>query len=203
MQFTFILAKIISLFSIIQKYFFKSLFEKNVIKFRVNLKILQMRRDLNEQKMKRLYFCESLKVKILMKNLIKTTTFLNSKAEINVMTQRFMRTANLSMKVKSRLRLISHIEHEMNFVEMYKNVIINIEEFVIYHHIFVMTHANHQFVLRQFFLIDVNINYDYRFNEIYVIIFNSKITRSALFKCLNKQDSSNRIKEDLFSEFLN
>ena len=144
MKLTFILTKIISLSSIIQKYFSKSLSEENVVKFRVNtLSTLQTMRESIDKNVKHLYSCESSKIRILMKDSVKITALLNSKAEINVMIQRFMRTTNLFMRIESRLRLISHTKHEMNFVEICRDVIIDIKEFVTYHHIFVIIHVDH------------------------------------------------------------
>jgi hypothetical protein len=75
--------------------------------------------------------------------MIKTMTLLNSKAEINVMTRRLMNIIDIAMRSDSRLKLISHIEHDMNFDEICDDVDVNIDELRTLHHIFIMSHANH------------------------------------------------------------
>jgi hypothetical protein len=62
----------------------------------------------------------------------------------------------------------------------------------------VIAHANNQFVLDQFFLIDLSANYDYRFDEVYVVFINLDFNRSMSFKTLNRHDSANRTKKDVF-----
>ncbi len=68
------------------------------------------------------------------------------------------------------------------------------------HHIFVIVHANHQLVLDQFFLIDLSANYDYRFDEVYIIFINSDLNRFVIFKVLDRHDFANRTKKDVFSD---
>jgi hypothetical protein len=47
---------------------------------------------------------------------------------------------------------------------------------------------------------NVFINYDYRNDEIYVIIFNSELTQFVIFKTLDRNDHANRDEEKIFSE---
>jgi hypothetical protein len=102
------------------------------------------------------------------------------------------------MRFESRLRLIFHIEHDMNFDEICDDVELNIEKLKTRHHIFVIVHANHQLVLDQFFLTDLNANYDYRFDEIYVIFINFDFNRFVIFKVLDRHDFANRIEKNVF-----
>jgi hypothetical protein len=88
----------------------------------------------------------------------------------------------------------------MNFDEVYDDVELNIEKLKTRHHIFVIVHANHQLVLDQFFLIDLSANYDYRFDEIYVVFINSDLNRFVIFKVLDRHDFANRIEKDVFSD---
>jgi hypothetical protein len=125
---------------------------------------------------------------------------LNSRAEINVMTRRLMNMINIAIRSDSRLKLISYIEHDMNFDEICDDVEVNIDEFRTLHHIFVMSHANHQLVLKQFFLMNVFINYDYCNDEVYVIIFNSELTQFVIFKTLDRNDHANKDEEKIFFE---
>ncbi len=129
-EFTFTLAKIIVLFFQMQRYFSKSLSKKKIIKFKINhVNNLQIKPQFEKIcKSKKLYSYESLKVKVILKNAVKITILLNSKAEINVMIKRLMQTTNLIMQSKPRLRFISHTGHEMNFEKICRNVNINIKK---------------------------------------------------------------------------
>jgi hypothetical protein len=72
---------------------------------------------------------------------------MNSETKINVMIRRLMNKTKIIMRFESRLRLISHIDHDMNFDEVCDDVELNIERLKTRHHIFVIVHANHQLVL--------------------------------------------------------
>ncbi len=123
---------------------------------------------------------------------------MNSKAKINVMIKRLMNKTKIIMRFESRLRLISHIEHDMNFDEMCDDVELNIEELKTRHHIFVIVHADHQLVFDQFFLTDLSANYDYRSNEIYVVLINLDLNRFVIFKVFDRHDAANRTEKDVF-----
>jgi hypothetical protein len=86
----------------------------------------------------------------------------------------------------------------MNFNEMCDDVELNIEELKTRHHIFVIVHANYQLVFDQFFLIDLNANYNYRFDEVYVVFINFDFNRFVIFKILDRHDSANRTKKNVF-----
>jgi hypothetical protein len=86
----------------------------------------------------------------------------------------------------------------MNFDEICDDVKLNIEELKTRHHIFVIAHADHQLVFDQFFLTDLSANYDYRSNEIYVVLISSDLNRFVIFKVLDRHDSANRTEEDVF-----
>ena len=62
---------------------------------------------------------------------------------------------------------------------------------------------NHFFVLKQFFLTSVSINYDYWENEVYALISNSELIKSVIFKILNRWNKTNRAKTKIFSSTLN
>jgi hypothetical protein len=123
---------------------------------------------------------------------------MNSKAEINVMIKRLMNKTRIIMRFESRFRLISHIDHDINFDEICNDVKLNIEKLKTRHHIFVIVHANHQLVFDQFFLIDLSANYDYRSDEVYVVFINFDLNRFVIFKALDRHDSANRTKKDVF-----
>ncbi len=161
--------KIIIFVLLVQKIFFKTFFNENVIKFHVNL---IKSRSITQIRKKQWYVCEFFKTKIIIKNIVKIIELMNSKTKINVMIKKLMNKTRIIMRFESRFRLIFNIDHDMNFDEMYNDVELNIKKLKTRHHIFVIVHASHQLVFDQFFLIDLNTNYNYRFNEVYVIFIN-------------------------------
>jgi hypothetical protein len=88
----------------------------------------------------------------------------------------------------------------MNFDEICDDVELNIEELKTRHHLFVIFHADHQLVLNQSFLIDLNANYDYRFDEVYVVFINLDFNRFVIFKIFDRHDFANRIDKKVFSD---
>ncbi len=179
------------------------LFDENVIKFHVNS---IKSRSITQKKKEQWYVCEFFKTKIIIKNIVKITKLMNSKTKINVMIKKLMNKMKIIMRFKSRFRLIFHIDHDMYFDEIYDDVELNIEELKTRHHIFVIVHTNHQLVLDQFFLIDLNANYDYRFDEIYAVFINFDLNRFVIFKTFDRHDFANRIEKNVFSDdddFLN
>jgi hypothetical protein len=189
------LIEIIVFVSFVQKLFFKILFDEDVIKFHVNLIKF---RSITQKKKKQWYVCEFFKTKIIIENVVKIIELMNSKTKINVMIKRLMNKTKIIIRFKFRLRLIFHIEHDMNFDEVCDDVELNIERLKTRHHIFVIIHANHQLVFDQFFLIDLSANYDYRSNEIYIIFINSDFNRFVIFKVFDRHDFANRTKKNVF-----
>ncbi len=194
-QIFFSLIEIIVFASLAQKIFFKILFDEDVIKFHVNL---IKSRSTTQKKKEQWYVCEFSKTKIIIEDVVKIIELMNSKTKINVMIKKLMNKTKIIMRFESRLRLIFHIEHDMNFDEICDDVELNIEKLKTRHHIFVIVHANHQLVLDQFFLTDLNANYDYRFDEIYVIFINFDFNRFVIFKVLDRHDFANRIEKNVF-----
>jgi hypothetical protein len=194
-QIIFSLIEVIVFASLAQKIFFKILFDEDVIKFHVN----SIRfRSTTQKKKEQWYVCEFFKAKIIIENVVKITELMNSEAKINVMIKRLMNKTKIIMRLESRFRLIFHIDHDMNFDEICDDVELNIERLKTRHHIFVIAHANHQLVFDQFFLTDLSANYDYRFDEVYVIFINSDLNRFVIFKVLDRHDFANRIEKNVF-----
>ncbi len=187
--------EIIVFVSFAQKIFFKILFDEDVIKFHVN----SIRsRSATQKKKEQWYVCEFFKAKIIIESVVKIIELMNSKTKINVMIKILMNKTKIIMRFEFRFRLIFHIEHDMNFDEVCDDVELNIEELKTRHHIFVIVHADHQLVLDQFFLTDLNANYNYRSNEIYIVFINFDLNRFVIFKVLDRHDSANRTKKDVF-----
>jgi uncharacterized membrane protein len=86
----------------------------------------------------------------------------------------------------------------MNFDDVCDDVELNIKKIKTRHHVFVVAYIDHQFVLKQSFLIYFSVNYDYRFDEIYALLTNLNLSRFVIFKIFNKNDFANRIEEDVF-----
>jgi hypothetical protein len=124
---------------------------------------------------------------------------MNLKTKINVIIKKLMNKTKIIIRFKSRFRLIFHIDHDINFDEIYNDVKLNIEKLKTRHYIFVIVHADHQLFFNQFFLIDLNANYDYYFNEIYVVYINFDFNRFVIFKTFDCYDFANRIKKTCFS----
>jgi hypothetical protein len=125
---------------------------------------------------------------------------MNLKTEINVMIKKLMNKTKIIMRFKFRFRLIFHIEHDMNFNKIYDDVELNIKKLKTRYHIFVIVHANHQLIFNQFFLIDLNANYDYCFDEVYIVFINFDFNRFVIFKAFDRHDFANRIKKNVFSD---
>jgi hypothetical protein len=194
-QIIFSLIEVIVFVLFAQKIFFKNFFDEDVIKFHVN----SIRfRSITQKKEEQWYVCEFSKTKIIIENVVRITKLMNSKTKINVMIKRLMNKTKIIMRFESRFRLIFHIEHDMNFDEMCDDVKLNIEELKTRHHIFVIVYANHQFVLDQFFLINLNANYDYCFDEIYIVFINFDFNRFVIFKIFDRHDFANRIEKNVF-----
>ena len=108
------------------------------------------------------------------------------------MSAKFQTILKLIMYALSVKILISfQIDNMLNLLDVCFHVKIKIEEFRIYHHIFVMNSSNHSFVLNQLFFISISINYDYCQNGIYAICTNSDFIQSTVFKIMNKNDKQN------------
>jgi hypothetical protein len=98
-------------------------------------------------KKKQWYVCKFSKTKIIIENVVKIIELMNSKTKINVMIKKLMNKTRIIMCFESRLRLIFHIEHDMNFDEICDDVELNIEELKTRHHIFVIIHTDYQLIL--------------------------------------------------------
>ncbi len=194
-QIIFSLIEVIVFVSLAQKIFSKTLSEDDVIKFHVNS---IKSRSTTQKKEEQWYVCEFSKAKIIIEDVVKITELMNSETKINVMIRRLMNKTRIIMRLGFRLRLISHIDHDMNFDEVCDDVELNIEKLKTRHHIFVIVHANHQLILDQSFLTDLSANYDYRSDEVYVVFISSDLNRFVIFKALDRHDSANRIEEDVF-----
>lgn len=80
-------------------------------------------------------------------------TFINTGAEINVMTKEAKNWYNLLIRIDPNLQLISYTGHYQDFIVVCKDVKINIGEIITKQNIFVMDSTDHVLVLEILFMI--------------------------------------------------
>jgi hypothetical protein len=85
---------------------------------------------------------------MIIEKAMKMSKLMNSSVEINVMTKRLMNKIDIIMRSDFRLRLIFHIEHDINFDDVCDDVELNIKKMKTRHHVFVVAHVDHQLVLK-------------------------------------------------------
>lgn len=78
-----------------------------------------------------------------MNKVIYSIILLNSSTEINVIIKRLMNMIEIIIRSKFKLKLIYHIDYDMNFDEICIDVEMNIENLYIIHHIFIITYADY------------------------------------------------------------
>ena len=121
---------------------------------------------------------------------------------INADVQKNLRFTMHAMLINFKKKFL--IDQILNLIDICFHVKIKIKKLNIYHHFFVVNRFDYFFIFDQFFLTAVSINYDYRANDIYAICTNSKMTRFAIIKIMNRFDrlNKNRIKMYDFFAFL-
>jgi hypothetical protein len=107
---------------------------------------------------KNYYIAFTLKISVRMKSDTRYIALLNIEAEINVMTKKMMHKQDLFMRSRSILNLIFYIDHQQKFLRVCENVKINIENFIIKHHIFMIARVDHVLILDQSFLFKSRVN---------------------------------------------
>ena len=118
---------------------------------------------------------------------------LDFEAEINFMNAKIQKVLRFIMHVLFQKIFISfQIDHALNLIEVCFHVEMKIEDFSIYHYIFVMNSFNHFLIFDQFFLAAVSIDYSYKKNDIYAICINPKRICSTVFKVMNRYDRQNK-----------
>ena len=190
-QITLTMKELIAYAPAAHKLFTRGLSEEQITKLTVrSLEVNMKKKGIDSW-----YSCANPRVLAVLKSRVRIQALLNSDAEINLMSADIQKNLRFTMHALSvKLLISSQTGHALNFIEVCSHVKMRIGELSTYHHIFVVDSSNHFFVLRQFFFAAVFINYDYRNDEIYVICTNSKFTRSAVFKIMNRYDKQNKNK---------
>ena len=143
------IGELIALVPVIEKQLIKAIFENKAVQFQVN----SLESNAIEAKKSHFwYFMGFPKAKIRHKNVLKLIAFLDTGAEINVMTQEVMEDAGLAIQRDSKLELVSYMCHSHPFLGLCKDIEIVIGELKTRHPIFVIKHGNHDLVLGQSFL---------------------------------------------------
>jgi hypothetical protein len=96
---------------------------------------------------KNYYIVFTFKIFIRMKSDTRYVALLNIEVEINIMIEKMMHKEDLFMRSRSVLNLISHIDHQQKFLSVCENAKINIENFIIKHHIFVIARVDYVLIL--------------------------------------------------------
>ena len=107
---------------------------------------------------KNYYFAFIFKMFIRMNFEKKYIALLNTKAEINVIIEKMMINENFFMKSRFHFNLMNHTKHFKIFLKICENVTINIKKFIINHHIFVISEADHMLIFNQFFMKKIKTN---------------------------------------------
>jgi hypothetical protein len=138
---------------------------------------------------KNYYIAFTLKIPVRMKSDTRYVALLNTGAEVNVMIEEMMHKEDLSMRSRSALNLISHIDHQQKFLSVCEDVKISIENFIIKHHIFVIARIDHVLILDQPFLLKSRASTKWRNEEIDMTTHDSKTERQAVFRIIVDSNS--------------
>lgn len=112
----------------------------------------------------------SLKTKIRLEDSSKITALLDTGAEINVITSKFIKDVNLAMRQGLKLELVFHTGHSHPFLGLCENVEVAIRRLKTKHPIFVVEVGDYDLVLGQSFLNFVKFNQKYKSTRIFGII---------------------------------
>lgn len=97
------------------------------------------------------------KAKIRLENSFKIIAFLDTSAEINIITRKIIEGAGLAIQYGLKLELVSHINYNYFFPSSYKDVEVVIRGFKTKHLIFIIKYRDHDLVLGQLFLNSVKL----------------------------------------------
>ncbi len=130
--------------------FTKAISEDEAVQFRVNT--LGSAEVLEAPTPYFWYSIRSSKAKVRLEDGSKVTTLFDTGTEINVMIRKLMENANLAIKKGSKLKLVSHTDHNRPFLRLCEDVEVAIGGLKTRHPIFVVEAGDHDLVLSQPFL---------------------------------------------------
>lgn len=98
------------------------------------------------------YLIRSFKAKVYLKNSSKITVFLVTNVEINVISKKLIKEANLAIRQGSKIEFVFYTSDSRLFSSLCKDIEIAIKRLKTRHLIFLIKAGNHDFVLSQPFL---------------------------------------------------
>ena len=149
------------------------------------------------------YSMGSPKAKVRLEDGSKVTAFLDTGAEINVITREVMEDVGLAMRRGPKLELVSHTGHSRPFLGLCEDFEVAIGGLKTRHPIFIIEHGDYDLVLGQPFLNLVKFSQEYKPDSIFGTITHPQTQQSAVFRTLAPQDPTNQIENQIFSRFLN
>lgn len=159
-----IIDKLLASAPAIEKQFIKAITKDDAVQFRFNTLELSI---VNTQNSYLWYSIGSPKAPVRLVDSYKVTTFLDTGAEINIITRKVIEVARLAMQRSLKLELVSHTGHNHSFFSLYTDIEIGIGSLKIRHSIFVIEQENHDLVLDQLFLNSVKFSQKYKQNDIF------------------------------------
>lgn len=143
------------------------------------------------------------KAKIRLVNVSKVTVFLDTGAEINIITREIMEDTGLPMQCGAKLESIFHRSHNCSFLGLCNDVKVVIEGFKTRYPIFVIEIEDYNLVLEQLFLNLVKFSQEYKADRTFGTITQLYFHQSVVFQTLTNYNPANRIENRIFSQSLN
>lgn len=126
------------------------------------------------------YSMGSLKTRVRLEDGSKVIVFLDTGAEINVMTREVMENAGLAMREGPRLELVSHTGYSRPSLGLFEDVEIAIGGLKTRHPFFVVEHGDYDLVLGQPFLNTVKFHQDYKPEGVFGTIMHPRTMESVV-----------------------
>ena len=184
----------------VEKQLTKAISKNETVQFRV--KILGSAPALEAPISYSWYSLGSPKAKICLEDDFKIIAPLDTGAEINIIIKKLMKEANLAMRKRPKLELVSHTGQSQLFLRFCEYVEIAIGRLKTKHPIFVIEAGDHDLVLGQLFLNFVKFNWEYKPDGIFSTITHPYMYQIAVFCTLAPQDLTNQKENQIFPQFL-
>ena len=146
------------------------------------------------------YIVQTLKIRVKI-NEIKKINLLNIEIEINLMNVNVARKCELSIRKHSIMHIIDVTNHKISFLEITKNVKIDIDEVTITIHFFVVNNSNHVLILECSFVRKTRVKFEY-FNDesCEIVLYFENDEKRVNVKVLTSYHVRNQTKVHLFSK---
>ena len=124
------------------------------------------------------------KAKVCLEDGSQVTVLLDTRTEINIMTKKLIEEANLTMRKRPKLELVSYTGHSWLFLRLCKNIEITLGELKTKHPIFVIEAGDHNLILGQLFLNSVKFSQKYKPDRMFNIITYLYMHQIVVFRIL-------------------